>query len=447
MKSSALRTISIILAICAFCGLLAACNDTGTVPEQTSAATDAPTQTGAQTTEAETEPVFSEVRALVSDGTGNYTVIRPTKMGSAGVNAAVELIARLKELCGVKLSISEDFVKDPSEIDPNACEVLFGLTNRTGESELPAKGFSIRTERNRVVILARKEAYLRYAAEYFVNTILSDPELAEVGEGKIILKKDIDYVSEEFSYLQEVISSSADLRADVEYLFTVPYPDDLHKNPQGGFMDREGKYYYQVFLNRDNTTNEAGNQDIIIKYDVQTHKIVGRSGELSLNHANDITWFPEKNALIVVHNNPNRGRISFVDPDTLQVVDSTDIGMNIYCMDYSEKLDRFVIGVSGGQNFRFLKNDFKMTDRNLRMATSLTAGYTTQGCSADDNYIYFVLYNENVITVYDWSGNFVSLIHFDVGTIEPENISVVNDEIYVTCNKNGAAVYRITPKP
>ena len=102
--------------------------------------------------------------------------------------------------------------------------------------------------------------------------------------------------------------------------------------------------------------------------------------------------------------------------------------------------------MSGGQNFRFFTDAFKLTDRNLRQSTPLTAGYTTQGCATDENFVYFVLYKQNVITVYDWTGKFVSLISFDVGNIEPENISVVNDDIYITCANGGGAVYRVTPK-
>jgi hypothetical protein len=54
-----------------------------------------------------------------------------------------------------------------------------------------------------------------------------------------------------------------------------------------------------------------------------------------------------------------------------------------------------------------------------------------------------VLYKQNVITVYDWEGNFVTIIELNVGSIEPENISVVNGEIFVTCHSGGAKIFRI----
>ena len=439
---------AIILAIIAILSLISACfagcGETSPNGENTS--DDTATGTTGEITSGNAS-AEDGVRRLAYGGEAVYTLVRPTNMGNTGISAAVYLRNRLEEISGVRLTIMEDFVKNKSEIDENACELLFGLTNRTEDAEVPQSGFSIHTERNRVVILAGGEAYLRYAVDYFTDTILQDPELAEVGEGIIILKKDIDYVSEKFSYLADVLRSSESLSSTSERLFTVPYPTDQNKNPQGGWIDPEGRFFYQVFLNRDNESNEANNQDIIVKYDMISHRVVKVSDALLLNHANDITWYPEKNCLAVVHNNPNRKKVSLVDPDTLTLIETVNLNYTIYCMDYNAENDMFVIGISGGQNFMFLKRNFKDVDRTIRIATPLTAGYTTQGCASDANFIYFVLYNQNVITVYDWSGNFVTLISFDVGTIEPENISVVNDEIYVTCNSGGAAVYRITPKP
>jgi hypothetical protein len=57
----------------------------------------------------------------------------------------------------------------------------------------------------------------------------------------------------------------------------------------------------------------------------------------------------------------------------------------------------------------------------------------TQGICCDQTYIYCVLSNENAIVVYDWFGNYKSLISLDAiaKTIEPENISVVGNTIYV----------------
>ena len=442
-----LKRIAPILLSLALAASFFGCAGTRSGEETGTRTATLPPETTPEETQAETgAPGYSEVRELVRDGESKFTVVRPTYMSNAGLSAVVYFVGRLRDLCGVRMTISDDFVKNPSDIDHDAFEVLIGNTNRTDDADIPEYGFSIRTERNRVVILAAKDSYLRYAADYFVDVILKDAELAETGEGKVVLKKDFDYRSEKISYLYDVISSSEQLTATVDYLFTVPRPDEQHKNTQGGWMDKEGKYFYQVFLQRDNDSNEAANEDIIVKYDIEAKRAAASSGPLYLNHANDITWYPEKNCLAVVHNNPNRKSVSLVDPETLTLIETVNIGHDIYCLDYCAEKNLFVAGMSGGQNFRFFTDSFKLTDRELRLSTPLTAGYTTQGCATDENFVYFVLYKQNVITVYDWTGKFVSLISFDVGNIEPENISVVNDDIYITCANGGGAVYRVTPK-
>lgn len=78
-------------------------------------------------------------------------------------------------------------------------------------------------------------------------------------------------------------------------------------------------------------------------------------------------------------------------------------------------------------------------DDVIYQPTELTTGYTTRGATSDENFIYFVLYNQNVITVYDWDGNFVTLIKLTVDG-EPENLSVVDDTIYVATGHAGTTV-------
>lgn len=227
---------------------------------------------------------------------------------------------------------------------------------------------------------------------------------------------------------------------DCEYLYTVAFPSNEINITQGGYSD--GNYFYQAFIKKDKESNERNNVVRIVKSDAKTGKLVMTSGDLALNHANDITYNPKLHALLVVHNNPNRTLVTLIDPDTLEMVRTVNLPFDIYCISYNEKRDLYVAGISGGQNFRFLDADFNPVG-DLHIATSKTTGYTTQGVSTDDDYIYFVLYKQNVITVYDWEGNFVKIIKFNVGNIEPENVSVVNGEIYVTCHARGAKVYRI----
>ena len=102
--------------------------------------------------------------------------------------------------------------------------------------------------------------------------------------------------------------------------------------------------------------------------------------------------------------------------------------------------------MSGGQSFTILDGELnRISGMKAAKPTARTTGYTTQGVTADENYVYFVLYNQNVITVYDWDFNFVTLIEIDVGKVEPENLSIVGNDLYVITTGGGAAIWRITP--
>jgi len=244
--------------------------------------------------------------------------------------------------------------------------------------------------------------------------------------------------------LKEILLSSQSLKSKCKAIRTI-YSPVSGAYPQGGYTD--GKYVWQVFIQKDTASNEAANKDIIVKYDLTTGKTVKISKVLDLNHGNDITMTPD-GLLAVVHNNPNRYTVSIIDPDELTLVKKVQLPKMIYCMAYCEAREKYVVGVSGGQNFCYLASTMqKGSNKDLldKTATNLTTGYTTQGCTCDANFIYFVLYNKSVITVYDWDGKFVTLIELDVGKLEPENISVVGNSIYVTCANNGAQIYKVEP--
>lgn len=120
------------------------------------------------------------------------------------------------------------------------------------------------------------------------------------------------------------------------------------------------------------------------------------------------------NQLVVVHNNPYRNKLSFVDPETLEITDSRTIEHKIFSIAYNEKRGSYVAGLSGGQSFAILDNNFNKTSGPFT-PTDYTTGYVTQGLASSNDFIFFALYIENIITVYDWDGNFVALIDLTLG--------------------------------
>jgi len=233
--------------------------------------------------------------------------------------------------------------------------------------------------------------------------------------------------------------------SDNSLVHTITRPSVDVRISQGGYTD--GKYYYQAFIQKDTASNEENNVVQIVKYDMETGKKVLTSENLKLNHANDITMNTKTNQLIVCNNNPNRTKITFLDPETLTITGTKDIGRKIFSIDYNESRDCYVVGISGGQTFAVLDSNFNKIAGPYE-PTFMSEGCTTQGVGCDDNYIYFVFYSPNVVTVYDWNGKFVRLItldDIDPAAMEPENISSVDGELYVGCGLGaGLQVYNVT---
>jgi len=246
--------------------------------------------------------------------------------------------------------------------------------------------------------------------------------------------------SQKSAALADKLRSDSELAASSAVVARVE-SNGVSKTVQGGYTD--GRYHYQLFILKDIESNEEGNIVRLIKYDIESGKRVQISRALPLNHANDLTYDSARGVFVAVHNNPHRNRLSFIDPEPLAITETFEIDYKIYSISYNASKNLYVIGIAGGQSFRILDSDFKPVDDKVHQPTELTAGYTTQGAASDENFIYFVLYKQNVITVYDWDGSFVTLITLDVEG-EPENLSVVDGVIYVATGYNGAcSVYRI----
>ncbi|MBE6568610.1 MAG: hypothetical protein E7658_00135 [Ruminococcaceae bacterium] len=227
-------------------------------------------------------------------------------------------------------------------------------------------------------------------------------------------------------------------------LLSVKKPEESIKTPQGGYCDKE--YYYQIFIQKDFASNEENNIDRIVKTEIATGRVVMTSPPLALNHANDMTYNARIDKFIVCHNNPNRHLISFLDPETLTVTDTLSLPCLIFSIDYNEDRNMYVVGLAGGQSFRFLDKNFRFADDTVHLPTEITKGYITQGVGCDNRYIYFVLFRQNVITVYDWDGNFVTVFDAHVNGHEPENISIADGTVYVgSGGGDGSILWEILP--
>lgn len=192
-------------------------------------------------------------------------------------------------------------------------------------------------------------------------------------------------------------------------------------------------YLYQGFIDANGDT-ELINKCVIQKIDINTGMVVKETEELQLAHTNDITYNSKLGCLVVIQNQPVANSIVCIDIDTLEVKDQFAIEHFMFAIDYHEETDQYVIGQTQGKTFRILDSEFNAISEVYK-PDRVTDGATTQGMALDDDYIYFVFYKPNMIAVYDWDGNFVSVIELEemykANRYEPENISAINGEFYV----------------
>ena len=221
---------------------------------------------------------------------------------------------------------------------------------------------------------------------------------------------------------------------------------------QGGYTD--GHYFYQAYIteqayNENGTTNDSNNKCHIIKQDLTGQEDIVISEELLLGHANDITYDSVNNRLVMYTRGNN---LMFLDPNTLGNLGTYNLGNGISFsrMAYNASTDSYLVSLPSLANknipFKFLNSEFETVAGPFNSNTN-TFSLTGQGASCDEQYIYLLYWDkstktENVIAVYDWNGNFVTSITLKTNTDavlkEAENISVVNNTIYVMINETTA---------
>ena len=331
-------------------------------------------------------------------------------------------------MTGVKIMLSDDWVRNEADIDVSAPEILIGETNRPQSRAVMAEiedcTFDIRVEDNKLIICGANATMLSYALDYFEENILTDSRY--LSADGFCLEKDFHYVSEKYpATIPNLIRSGVKYRADSK-LYTTFVPQGNYKIVQGGGSD--GTYFYMAMID----SNAAPGEGIIRKIDIKTKKVVKTSEVLTLGHCNDITYNEKTGQLVVSFcESPYYDRAYFVDPDTLTITGYQTLSEGFYAIAYSSERDQYVTARNGGQYMTIYDGNFKP----IKTLTVKPTGYTTQGIECDENYIYCVQYVKNVLLVYDWDGNLLTETILRFGQ-EPENVMIVDGQMYVGCNNS-----------
>jgi len=243
------------------------------------------------------------------------------------------------------------------------------------------------------------------------------------------------------SSVSEVIRSleGKEIEVTLEKVWSIPREaGGLRLNMQGGGTD--GTYGYFILVTRGDS---ATAMSYIHKVTLDTWQTVKISKPLPLNHANDLAYDPKHHRLVISHCDIHPDRVSMVDPDTLELLETKTIPQKHFSIAYNANKGLYVTGKSRTYDLMLLDDDFQP----VRLLPG-EDGHVKQGLECDDEYIYFfqtgVRYNW--IFVFDWEGTFLRKIPVPmVG--ESENLFVLGDGLIGAFNNNAdntADVYRMT---
>ncbi len=210
-----------------------------------------------------------------------------------------------------------------------------------------------------------------------------------------------------------------------------------YKVQQGSCTD--GKYGYFVL------ESQKDYQCAIFKVDLETWTVVDKKYNINIDHGNDLTYNAKRGQIVAIHNKPNNQLLSFIDPETLEVVETIKLDMRMYAIGYCEARDQYVVGLSGGFQHVILDAEFNVLDFVMGVDT----GLVRQGVDCDEKYIYFPQCAENnsvnQIVVYDWEGNHVNTVKVSAFQ-EIESMFHVDDTTYIAFNASGGYIYRAAMK-
>lgn len=201
------------------------------------------------------------------------------------------------------------------------------------------------------------------------------------------------------------------------------------KRMQGGVFANGYLYYAKT----DDTTAT------IHKYDL-TSKTEVLSASGNYKHAGDMTYNSTKNLIVVIHGGTSETNIWFLSPETLELVSSKTVlttGRRIGGIAYIKGSDEYVLELS--KNGVWNNYSFAICDNNFNIKLEfepIKNGYVMQGIEYNNNLIYSLYSEPNIVVVYDLNGNYVGCHKIDIRS-EPEFITFNGDKIIIGSDGDG----------
>lgn len=384
---------------------------------------------------------------LVKDGSSAYSICISESASDAVKAAAEELSAAILGSTDVSLPVTNG----------DADSAIYITTDYS--VELGEYGYAITVSDGDVYINAACEDSLMYALAIFDNTFIapSDGELTLSVDADITVKRDEKLI----------LADYIDLGLEVETeLSTVGLYDGVTVDSKEYYISQgaatDGEYIYVVLKHSEYL-------GVVVKLDFNGSTIA-ISEPHDFGHANDMTFDTDKNLIVLVHGtsyentkngNGNGRRFSLLDPDTLDLVYTTetgfDIGKEAGAISYNTETGVYTIGRLCTYYHQFKMND----DYSLTYSFSTTrgtaeeegrVGYTGQGLGGDNRYVYFPYSGtqkgipSNLLVVYDNFGKYVTTISID-SPMESESLFFTEGRYYICFNWGDAYIHELLYKP
>ena len=217
--------------------------------------------------------------------------------------------------------------------------------------------------------------------------------------------------------------------ARAKKLFSVRSADSAFAKIQGGYFD--GETWYVATIRK----LDGGYEDVRLLVVSKTGTVLRESQPLALDHANNITYNPDIDRLVITHCSSPDGhfyRYSLVDPKTLTVTKTEDKEQPFFAMAYSPEKKQYASARWGGETLDFWDKDMHhQLAVNVEQPKSLS-----QGVFCDAQGVYFVRSSQNgapsELRIYDWAGQLTRTMRLVIpGNYEPECINIVDNIAYV----------------
>ena len=385
----------------------------------------------------ETEPIEAPKLILVENGNTDFKIIRSENAQGYYLDTASAVYQKAKSELSSSFKLSEDWFSPLDPVPEDAHEILLFDTNRTESvaalADLDVDGYLIRVTDCKVVIVGSSPTACNEALYYFFDNLIPENTADGVTSLPVGFEKK-QAVERKAVDIAQALRDGKAVGADFKIVFEYSGPVGFSSS-QGAATD--GKYAYVAMK------NASGDSEVdkIIKIDMATWEVVAESETFPLDHANDMTYDPEKNQLVVT--NMNNCLISLIDPENLTLIKQMALPYGTWGIGYIDNASKYTFLASGEMG------GVMTTDNQFTPISSIpfsdSMGYTGQGMDADANLAYVPLSpnagkKDNIIQIYDLqSGEYLGYVTLNT-KMESESMFHTNGKQYVNFNTVGSKI-------